>query len=245
MNTKEMYINEDEKAVCDAYRHMRKRRRRLRPWARVFLACVAAVLVMFLFSLIAGNATALDKRWVSHDGRHYWVEDGVVQGTVDDPKNARGYGTPRGREIYDPASNAWYWLDACYDGARAEDKEVWMPYVYQDERPGSTEGKWCRYSVSGGMVKGWLFDIDDDCVYYYDLETGAMAKGWRMFGINDMYGRYYDKTTGRMRYPGGAIISASMGWQIALPAMAPGEKYWVKSGGHVQVCIYGVSYGIG
>jgi len=39
-------------------------------------------------------------------GPWYWYENGVRQGT-----------TGRGKEIYDPKSDAWYWLDAVQGGA--------------------------------------------------------------------------------------------------------------------------------
>ena len=39
--------------------------------------------------------------WVEENGKKYWYEKGVKQGT-----------TGRGKEIYDRNSDAWYWLDA-------------------------------------------------------------------------------------------------------------------------------------
>jgi predicted peptidase len=109
---------------------------------------------------------------------YYWYEHNVKQGTLDDPA-----GVPdtqferaiRGREIYDPITNAWYWLDAAFDGAVAKDKEVWMPYIFQDEKRGSTNGKWVRYDKYGEMINGWY--ANDKGVYYYNEQTGAMAKG--------------------------------------------------------------------
>lgn len=44
--------------------------------------------------------------WVEENGKKYWYEKGVKQGT-----------TGRGKEIYDPDSDAWYWLDAVQGGA--------------------------------------------------------------------------------------------------------------------------------
>lgn len=67
------------------------------------------------------------------DGKMYWYEDGLRQGTIDDKQGIIGDGTNRGREIYDPVTNGWYWLDSVYNGAKAEGKEVWVPYIYQDE----------------------------------------------------------------------------------------------------------------
>ena len=93
--------------------------------------------------------------WRSENGRDYWYENGVKQGT-----------TGRGKEIYDPASDAWYWLDSVNNGAMAVSKDV-----YQD----SNGGKWVRYDANGHMIKGW--DTNSQGTYYFDLITGAMAKG--------------------------------------------------------------------
>ena len=93
--------------------------------------------------------------WKTVNGKDYWYENGVKQGT-----------TGRGKEIYDPDSDAWYWLDADQGGAKAVSKDV-----YQE----SNGGKWVRYDANGHMIKGW--DTNDDGTYYFDLVTGAMAKG--------------------------------------------------------------------
>ena len=93
--------------------------------------------------------------WKTVNGKDYWYENGVKQGT-----------TGRGKEIYDPDSDAWYWLDANQGGAKAVNKDV-----YQE----SNGGKWVRYDANGHMIKGW--DTNDDGTYYFDLVTGAMAKG--------------------------------------------------------------------
>ena len=93
--------------------------------------------------------------WKTVNGKDYWYENGVKQGT-----------TGRGKEIYDPDSDAWYWLDANRGGAKAVSKDV-----YQE----SNGGKWARYDANGHMIKGW--DTNDDGTYYFDLVTGAMTKG--------------------------------------------------------------------
>ena len=93
--------------------------------------------------------------WKTVNGKDYWYENGVKQGT-----------TGRGKEIYDPDSDAWYWLDANQGGAKAVSKDV-----YQE----SNGGKWVRYDANGHMIKGW--DTNDDGTYYFDLITGAMTKG--------------------------------------------------------------------
>ncbi|MBR2812198.1 MAG: hypothetical protein IKD69_12545, partial [Solobacterium sp.] len=110
------------------------------------------------------------------DEKLYWFENGVQQGVCGDPLNiwdTQFDKLERGREIYDENSDAWYWLDANDNGAVACNKEVWMPYVIQGD--GDPDGKWVRYDRYGQMIKGWY--ADDNGVYYYDLVTGAMAKG--------------------------------------------------------------------
>ncbi len=138
----------------------------------------------------------LDLEFIIEDDAWYWYENGVRQGTIQDEKNIKDtqFGNnPRGREIYDPTSKAWYWLDVVLGGAIAREKEVWIPYVFQDEEPGSTSGKWVRYDKHGQMIKGWY--ANDNGVYYYDLETGAMYKGTHV-----IHGKTYhfDEITGIM-----------------------------------------------
>ena len=116
-----------------------------------------------------------------YKGKQYWYENWQRQGTMSDPKNIIGDGSPRGREIYDAESDGWYWLDSIYDGAKAEGKEVWVPYIYQGEDKWSDSdkrkiayesdngmgefvyqciknktGKWVRYDGNGKMLKGWV-----------------------------------------------------------------------------------------
>ena len=97
-------------------------------------------------------------------------------------------GTLRGREIYDPESKAWYWLDAAYNGAKAVNKEVLIPYTYR----GDNQEKWVRYDKNGSMIKGWYTAANDN-TYYYNKSTGAMLKGnWRIGGTHYSF----DKVTG-------------------------------------------------
>ncbi|MBR2811910.1 MAG: Ig-like domain-containing protein [Solobacterium sp.] len=137
----------------------------------------------------------------------YWYENGIRQGVIGDSGNIIDeiYHVERGREIYDPNSDGWYWLDAVKDGARASCKEVWMPYIYQDEKPGSTNGKWVRYDSSGRMIKGWSHVEDYDLAlypeqahqtYYYDLITGAMYKGTHVI---DGLEYHFDELSGALR----------------------------------------------
>ena len=103
--------------------------------------------------------------WVEENGKKYWYEKGVKQGT-----------TGRGKEIYDRNSDAWYWLDAVQGGAMTVNKDVYQESAAGQwaDKPDGT-GKWVRYDENGHMVKGW--QTTDKGTYYFDLITGAMAKG--------------------------------------------------------------------
>lgn len=97
----------------------------------------------------------LDKVWYTENGNEYWYEGGIRQGLEG-----------RGKEIYDPASDAWYWLDSVDGGKKAVSKDV-----YQE----SSGGKWVRYDADGHMIKGW--NEQNGHTYYFDEITGAMLKG--------------------------------------------------------------------
>ena len=187
-----------------------------------------AIVAGILAAPLAASANELHLEWLQQNGKSYWVEYGVIQGTADDPKGVKDtqYNkTVRGREIYDPASDGWYWLDAKYNGAKAVAKEVWMPYVFQDEKPGSTDGKWVMYDNNGKMVKGWLYRADKDAWYYYDLKTGAMAKDWKIIGDHD-YGYRFDKKTGVMVDDFGNKIGYTKGWSMVVHSMQKYEIYY-------------------
>ncbi len=168
--------------------------------------------------------------WKNEDGKAFWYENGERQGIYGSKGNVFYDDTERGREIYDRDSDAWYWLDAVYNGAKAVDKEVFMPYIYSDEENHLSDeewiksvaalskktkfdakknggeavdlsaqieqaiknhgkagaGKWVRYDSKGRMVKGWykvqgrdaeIYKNQVGNVYYYDRQTGLMAKG--------------------------------------------------------------------
>ena len=112
--------------------------------------------------------------WKTVNGKKYWYENGVKQGT-----------TGRGKEIYDPDSDAWYWLDANQGGAKAVNKDV-----YQE----SDGGKWVRYDANGQMIKGW--NTNENGTYYFDPITGAMAHG--TVEINDKT-CHFDEATGILK----------------------------------------------
>ena len=124
--------------------------------------------------------------WMIIDGKDYWYENDVLQGY--DPNNA----DYRGKEIYDPDSDAWYWLDNVQKGAKAVSKDV-----YQESEAGQWAenadgtGKWVRYDADGHMVKGW--QTTDQGTYYFDPVYGTMAKGnAEIDGIT----YYFDVNTG-------------------------------------------------
>ena len=121
----------------------------------------------------------LDKKWVTINGADYWYENGVRQGLDG-----------RGKEIYDPASDAWYWLDAVDQGKKATSKDVYQESEagqWADRADGT--GKWVRYDAQGHMIKGWSADKR----YYFDPIYGTMAKG---DAVIDGRTYHFDKNTG-------------------------------------------------
>ncbi|MBR1861664.1 MAG: pre-peptidase C-terminal domain-containing protein [Lachnospiraceae bacterium] len=154
------------------------------------------------------SISLLDCSWISDKKYSYWYESGVRQGTTDDTKGVLGDGTVRGREIYDHASDGWYWLDSINNGGKAVNKEVWMPYIYQDESKCSDAelkarsnnspamsayayecmknrtGKWVRYDAEGKMYKGWLTIQGEELSRLYPDQVGNTY--------------YYDPVTGLM-----------------------------------------------
>lgn len=143
-----------------------------------------------------GSAKDDDGRALSEDGWHkvggvnYWYEGGVRQGY--DPDNS----DYRGKEIYDPASGAWYWLDNVQDGAVAKSKDVYQESLAgqwgdRTNEAGEKIGKWVRYDENGHMIKGW--SEKDGNRYYFDPTYGTMAKGK---AVIDGQTYYFDVNTG-------------------------------------------------
>ena len=121
----------------------------------------------------------LNKQWVTINGADYWYENGVRQGLEG-----------RGKEIYDPASDAWYWLDSIDQGKKATSKDVYQESEagqWADRADGT--GKWVRYDAQGHMIKGWSADKR----YYFDPIYGTMAKG---DAVIDGRTYHFDKKTG-------------------------------------------------
>lgn len=104
----------------------------------------------------------------------YWYENSARQGyNVNNPDY-------RGKEIYDPTTDAWYWLDNVQQGAVAKSKDVYQEsYAGRFADRGDGTGKWVRYDQWGKMIKGWDWGaLDNNGIHqYFDEDTGAMAKG--------------------------------------------------------------------
>ncbi len=143
--------------------------------------------------------------WVVIDGVKYWYENGVRQGTEG-----------RGKEIYDPDSDAWYWLDAP-TGAMATSKDVYQESDagrWADRSDGT--GKWVRYDAEGHMIKGW--QTTDDGKYYFDQTYGAMVKGFATINGREYY---FDTATGLLQYEVGRV--PQNGWKTI-----DGYDYWYE-----------------
>ncbi len=158
--------------------------------------------------------------WIMEAGQAFWYEDGVKQGTEG-----------RGKEIYDIASDAWYWLDADQNGAIAKNKDVyqeslagaWGDVLGED---GLNYGKWVRYDSEGHMVKGW--QATDVGIYYFDRIYGTMAKGYATIDGQEYY---FDEGTGILVSALGIV--PEIGWKTV-----DGKDYWyenyVRQGYHVS-----------
>ena len=90
-------------------------------------------------------SAAPENGWHEENGTKFWYENGVRQGYD------AGNEAYRGKEIYDPESDAWYWLDNVQGGAMTVSKDVyqeseagqWGDRLGQD---GKRYGKWVRYT---------------------------------------------------------------------------------------------------
>ena len=148
---------------------------------------------------------AVEFGWEVIDGNYYWYENGVKQGLEG-----------RGKEIFDPGTNAWYWLDSIDGGKKATNKDLYQESKADDA---GNIGKWVRYDANGHMVKGW--DTNANGTYYFDPVYGTMAKGYHVID-----GKLYcfDKGTG---IGSGAEVSwdGINGW-----VFINGNQYWYENG---------------
>lgn len=203
---------------------------------RIIIILLTSFMMLGVFSIYAENKHLIFE--TGEDGKEYWYENGEKQGVYGQAGNVWYDNTERGREIYDPKSDGWYWLDSLYDGAKAVNKEVFMPYIYSNEKDFDANtildvasksdtyteenyianmsdqvknaienkyGKWVRYDENGKMIKGWykvkgkdkaIYKDQIGNIYYYDFQTGLMAKGRTMID-----GKIYefDEVTGVLK----------------------------------------------
>ena len=158
---------------------------------------------------VAGSSAeaAVSFGWEEENGVKYWYENGVRQGTDG-----------RGKEIYDPSSDAWYWLDSVQGGAMTTNKDVYQESsagIFAENRDGT--GKWVRYDENGHMVKGW--QTNENGTYYFDLVYGTMAKGYCEID-GQLY--FFDFHTG---------IGDMRDWEDADGWVVMGDvKYWYENG---------------
>ncbi len=167
---------------------------------KTFNLFLVAIMLTAMLSPFPTQA-AVENGWEVIDGNYYWYENGIKQGTEG-----------RGKEIYDPDSEAWYWLDAVDGGKKATAKTL-----YQESDAGEWAenadgtGKWVRYDDEGHMVKGWY--TDENGTYYFDHTYGTMAKGAVEINGSPCY---FDEVTG---------IAADEAWVII-----DGVEYWYEDG---------------
>lgn len=171
--------------------------------------------------------------WYTMNQKEFWYENNVRQGyrPGEDPE------VYRGKEIYDPASDGWYWLDQVNQGAKAVSKDVYQVSdagKFADREDGT--GKWVRYDDKGRMIKGE--HLNSNGWYYFDKTYGAMIKGFvnipKEGAIPDDWDVYrdhgegskwvfYDRTYGIMRYGEQYIDGQWYRFDIYSGEMAIGE----------------------
>ena len=174
------------------------------------LSCLLAAAVTAA-GLPAFSAAAADFGWEEEDGKRYWYENGIKQGTEG-----------RGKEIYDPSSDAWYWLDAVQGGALTTNKDVYQESLAgewgdTETTTGERAGKWVRYDENGHMVKGW--STNDNGTYYFDLTYGTMAKGTVTI---DGVQYTFDRDSGILKDSPAPVTD---GW-----VTVGGASYWYENG---------------
>lgn len=166
-----------------------------------------------------GNIKTGATGWVNENGIAYWYEDGEKQGL-----------TGRGKEIYDPESNAWYWLDSVLDGAVAKSKDVYQESFAGfwgdiENTDGSRNGKWVRYDENGRMIKGW--QETENGKYYFDLTYGTMAKGYATVDGTEYY---FNPATGVLERTVATGLLGFNGWKEV-----NGSQFWYEDGNRCGV----------
>ena len=89
---------------------------------KIFWKGIAGAMAFVMAASTAPLAVSAEEagEWREEDGNLYWYEGGVRQGY--DPGNLNY----RGKEIYDPKSDAWYWLDNVDGGKKDVSKDVYQ-----------------------------------------------------------------------------------------------------------------------
>ena len=166
--------------------------------------------------------------WREENGVKYWYENGVRQGVKYNADGSIDI-SYRGKEIYDPSSAAWYWLDCVQNGAMAKNKDVYQEsaagqWGASTNENGEKVGKWVRYDENGHMVKGW--QTTEAGTYYFDPVYGTMAKG---DVVIDGQSYYFNKDTGILERSGQTDDDGNSfltdGWH-----KVGGVNYWYENG---------------
>lgn len=153
--------------------------------------------------------------WVEEsNGTTYWYEDGVRS-------------NKRNCEIYDPDTDAWYWI--AKDGTKTRNTVLWI----------SDSRKWVYYDADGKMAHGEAYlsyDSEHTGWYYFDDITGAMIHGMKYVSSNGGKWVYYDAVTGQMCYGEQYVDydAEHTGWYLfdeVTGAMFHGDTYVRSSGG--------------
>ena len=137
--------------------HEKKEQYRKNHWQQPSSQVALALSMAFATAAFADPAGTVDPPstdytgWVNANGNKYWFDSGVMA---------------RSKEIFDPGSDAWYWLDA--DGTMAHDKDV-----YQH----SNGGKWVRYDANGHMIKGEQYSTKAGHVGWYVFRSDHRSHG--------------------------------------------------------------------
>ena len=193
----------------------RKHTMRFAAGAMAGLMAAGTVSTAATYNVLADEVIA---EWREENGEKFWYENGVKQGTEG-----------RGKEIYDPGSDAWYWLDAVDGGKMAVSKDVYQEsqagqWGAVTNENGEKVGKWVRYDANGHMVKGW--DKTEAGTYYFDPVYGTMAKG---AAVIDGQSYYFNRATGILERAGRTDDDGNSfqtdGWH-----KVGGVNYWYENG---------------
>ena len=199
--------------------------------AKAVAGTTAGMMTMaMVLAAVPVNAAADEviMEWREENGVKYWYENGVRQGVKYNADGSIDI-SYRGKEIYDPSSAAWYWLDCVQNGAMAKNKDVYQEsaagqWGASTNENGEKVGKWVHYDENGHMVKGW--QTTEAGTYYFDPVYGTMAKG---DVVIDGQSYYFNKDTGILERSGQTDDDGNSfltdGWH-----KVGGVNYWYENG---------------